>query len=84
MLGVPAAAHLHVVLGLHPEGVDLRQTHGVGLSALDVKGGERSERTSHQRRSELLLQQGDEGQAVGALLGRQVVVGVVLLENTKL
>lgn len=38
--------------------------------------------SSHQSRHELLLHQRDEGQAVGSLLGRQIIVCVVFLKNT--
>lgn len=38
---------------------------------------------SHQSGAELLFHQRDEGQAVGALLCRQVKVGVELLKNSR-
>lgn len=69
---MPAARHIHIVLGFHPEGVDLGCTESTTHCYFSISLSQMAEAmlVSHQSRSELLLQQRDEGQAVGSLLGR--------------
>lgn len=81
VLGVPAAGHVHVVLRLHPESVDLQQTESTRGCSSSCLMAQQEFMVSHQSRFELLLHQRDEGQAVRSLFGRQIVVRIELLKN---